>query len=124
MAVVLHQILAHLQEKNFYDPFQSAYHTGRSTETTPLRVVDDLLTATDEDKVSVLLLLDLSTAFDSINHQISLSRLETAFGIRSTALQWFQSYLLDRNQSIVVYNFASSPSPLMFGVLQGSMLGF
>ena len=74
----------------------------------------------NEDKIYVLLLLDLSDAFD-IDHQISLSRLETVFGIRSTALQWFRSYLLDRNQSIVVNNSASSPSPFMFGVPQGSL---
>ena len=67
----------------------------------------------DEDKILVLLLLDLSPAFDTIDHQI-LSRL---------ALQWFRSYLLDRNRSNVVNNSASSLSPLMFGVPQGSVLG-
>ena len=77
----------------------------------------------DEDKISVLLLLDLSAAFDTIDHQILLSRLETVFGIRSTALQSFQSYLLDRNQCVVVNNSASSSSLVMFGVPQGSVLG-
>ena len=77
----------------------------------------------DEDKISVLLLLDLSAAFDTIDHQILLSYLETVFGIRFTELQWFQSYLLDRKQFIVVNNSASSPSPLMFVVPQGSVLG-
>ena len=51
------------------------------------RVVNDLLTVTNEDKISVLLLLDLSAAFDTIGHQILLSRLETVFGIRFIALQ-------------------------------------
>ena len=77
----------------------------------------------DEDKISVLLLLDLSAAFDTIDHQILLSRLETVFGLRSTALQWFRSYLLDKNQCVVVNNSASSSYPVMFGVPQGSMLG-
>ena len=66
--------------------------------------------------------MDLSAAFDTIDHQILLSRLETVFGIRSTALQWLRSYLLDRNQSIVVSNSASSPSPFMFGIPQCSVL--
>ena len=59
------------------------------TETAILRVVNDLLAAMDEDKFSVLLLLDLSAAFDTTDHQILLSRLETVFSIRSTALHWF-----------------------------------
>ena len=77
----------------------------------------------DEDRISLLLLLDLSAAFDIIDRQILLSCLETAFGIRSTALQWIRSYLLDRNQCVVVNNSTSSSSPLMFGVPQGSVLG-
>ena len=70
-----------------------------------------------------LSLLDLSAAFDTIDHQILLSRLETVFGIRSTALQWFRSYLLGRNQCVVANNSASSSSPFMSGVPQGSVLG-
>ena len=85
-------------------------------------LVNDLLNTTDKDKISVLLLLDLSAAFDTIDHQIFLSCLETAFGIHSIAVQWFRSYLLDRNQCVVVNNSASSSSPLMFGVPQGSVL--
>ena len=77
----------------------------------------------DEDKISVLLWLDLSAAFDTTDHQILLSRLKTVLGICSTVLQWFWSYLLDRNQCVIVNNFASSSSPVMFGVPQGSMLG-
>ena len=56
-------------ENNLCNPFQSAYRTGHSTETALLRVVNDLLNATDEDKISVLLLLNLSAAFDTIDHQ-------------------------------------------------------
>ena len=87
--VILHQLLAHLQENNFCNPLQSAYPTGHSTEPALLQVVNDLLTAMDEDKISVLLLLDLSATFVTIDHQILLSRLKIVFGIRSTALQWF-----------------------------------
>ena len=84
--VFLHKFHAHLQENNVCNPFQSACHTGHSTESTLLRVINDLLNSVDEDKISVLLLRDLSAAFDTIDHQILLSSLETAFGIRSTAL--------------------------------------
>ena len=67
--------------------------------------------------------LSLSAAFDTIDHQILLSRLNSVFGIQSTALQWFQSYLSDRYQSTSVNNSSSSPSQLMYGVPQGSVLG-
>ena len=73
--------------------------------------------------LSVLLLLDLSAAFDTIDHQILLSRQTSVFGIQSTALQWFQSYLSDRYQSISVNNSSSAPLQLMYGVPQGSVLG-
>ena len=121
--VVLSQLLSHLQSNNLCNPLQSAYRTGHSTETVLLRVVNDILAALDEDKVSVLLLLDLSAAFDTIDHQILLSRLEGDFGITSTALMWFQSYLSQRTQFVSV-NGSSSPSvPLRYGVPQGSVLG-
>ena len=92
---VLCQLLSHLDSNNLHNPFQSAYRAGRSTETILLRIVNDILTALDEDKLSILLLLDNSAAFDTIDHSILLSRLETVFGIRAVALQWFMSYLQD-----------------------------
>ena len=89
--VVRHKLLSHLQENNFNNPFQSAFRAGHSTETVLLRIVNDnfILSALDNDNISVLLLLDLSAAFDTTDHQILLSRLNSVFGIQSTALQWF-----------------------------------
>ena len=102
--IVLHKLLYHLQENNLSNPFHSAYRAGHSTETVLLRIVNDILSAPDNDNISVLLLLDLSAAFNTIDHQILLSRLNSVFGIQSTALQWFQSYLSDRYQSTSVNN--------------------
>ena len=96
--VVLHKLLSHLQANNLSNPFQSAYRAGHSTETILLRVVNDILSALDNDNISILLLLDLSAAFDTIDHQILLSRFYSLFGIKSTALKWFKSYLSDRCQ--------------------------
>ena len=73
-----------------------------------------------EDKIYVLLVLDFWAAFGTIDYQIFLSRLETVFGICSPVVL---IYLLDRNQCVVVNNSASSSSPVMFGVPQGSVLG-
>ena len=75
--VVLHKLLCHLQENNLSNPFQSAYRAGCSTETVLLRIVNDILSALDNDNISVLLLLDLSAAFDTLDHQILLSRLNS-----------------------------------------------
>ena len=95
--VIRHKLFSHLQENNFNNPFQSAFRAGHSTETVLLRTVNDnfIISALDNDNISVLLLLDLSAAFDTTDHQILLSRLNSVFGIQSTALRWFQSYLTD-----------------------------
>ena len=114
--IFFHKLLSHLQE-NLSNPFQSAYRAGHSTETVLLRVIYYILCALDNDNISVLLLLDLYAAFDTVDHQILLSRLNSVFGIQSTALQWFQSYLSDRYQSTLVNNSSSSPSQLMYGLL-------
>lgn len=121
--VVLEQLLSHLTDNNLCNVFQSAYRSGHSCETTLLRVVNDLLLAMDSDKLSVLLLLDLSAAFDTVDHDILLSRLRCSFGIHSTVLDWFKSYICTRKQYVSVGGVASTPVPLNFGVPQGSVLG-
>ena len=73
--------------------------------------------------MSILALLDLSSAFDTLDHAILLRRLESTFGISGVALSWFESYLSDRTQSVVVDGLMSTPIPHVFGVPQGSVLG-
>ena len=84
---------AQLWNNNCWNHFQLVYCTRHRTKTTLLRIVNNLLNVMDEDKISVLLLLDLSAAIDTINHQILLFHLKTVFGIHSTALHWFWSKL-------------------------------
>ena len=86
-------------------------------------LLEGLLTKSDQKLVSVLALLDLSAAFDTLDHAILLRRLESTFGISGLALSWFESYLSDRTQSVVVGSLMSIPIPLVFGVPQGSVLG-
>lgn len=121
--IVLNQLNTHLSSNNLLNPFQSAYRQHHSTETALLHILNDLLLATDSGKVSLLTLLDLSAAFDTIDHSILLSRLQHSFGISSTALSWFSSYLSFRNQTVLINNISSDPVQLTCGVPQGSVLG-
>ena len=120
--IVLKQFLQHLESHSLLEPFQSAYRKCHSTETALLRVVNDLLQASDSGHVSILSLLDLSAAFDTIDHDILIRRLHSTFGCSGTVLGWFTSYLSFRSQSVLV-GHASTPSALKCGVPQGSVLG-
>ena len=85
--------------------------------------MNDILRALDDGNISVFALLDLSAAFDTIDHKILLDRLENLYGISGTALSWFMAYLTGRTQMVTIDNNNSKPSILCFGVPQGSVLG-
>ena len=121
--LVLGQLFRHLDHNNLWHTFQSAYRPKHSTETALLRVLNDLLTASDSGSISILTLLGLRAAFDTIDHSILLVRLESTFGIRDLALSFFCSYLQDRTQIVTVNEIKSSPSLLTCGVPHGSVLG-
>ena len=104
-------------------PFQSAYWQFHSTKTALLRIQNDLLLAINKQKVSALVLLDLSAAFDTIDHKILLSRLSSFYGLSSTALNLIASYLLNRTQSVSIQSHSTPPSSIFTGIPQGSVLG-
>ena len=120
---VLSQLLGHIENNNLSEIFQSAYKKNHSTETALLKITSDILNDVDNKNVCLLTLLDLSAAFDTIDHNILLKRLELTFGIRGMALKWFKSYLTERYQSVSIGNENSSDMPLRYGVPQGSVLG-
>ncbi len=95
-AVVVLQLVDHLLNNGLMDKFQSPNRESHSTETALLRVQNDTLMELDKGKVVMLVLLDLSAAFDTIDHEILLKRLSIRCGINGTALKWFQSYLKER----------------------------
>ena len=121
--IALSQISEHLSRNELYCPLQSAYRPAHSTETALLCVQNNILCSLDKSKGVILVLLDLSAAFDTIDHDILVSRLQSRTGITGTALEWCSSYLTDRQQSIHVNNTSSSSFPLKYGVPQGSVLG-
>ncbi|TWW53919.1 putative RNA-directed DNA polymerase from transposon X-element, partial [Takifugu flavidus] len=106
--VVVTQLLEHLQRNSLFEMFQSGFRAHHSTETALLKVTNDLLIASDHGLVSMLVLLDLSAAFDTVDHSILLQRLEHVIGIKGTALDWFRSYLSDRYQFAHVHGVPSS----------------
>ena len=102
-----------------------AFRTGQIPQifSALLKVVNDILHEVDNRKVVMLNLLDLSAAFDTLDHSILLQRLELTFGIKGCVLKWFMSYLSGRFQTVVVGDQKSSRCPLKYGVPQGSVLG-
>lgn len=111
-------------ERNIiFDKFQSGFRQNHSTETALLRVMNDILMQADKGELSILVLPDLSSAFDTIDHSILINRLNTCVGISGKALEWFMSYLSNRSFSVCMGNYVSSSTPLLYGVPQGSILG-
>ena len=108
---------------NLYNTCRSAYRPGHSTETALLKVVNDLFLSLNKGNISVLALLDSSSAFDTIDHPILVHRLHTDFGFTDTVLQWFSSYLTDRTHYVSLSNNCSAFTHVHSGVPQGSVLG-
>ena len=96
---------------------------GHSTETALLRVQNDILRNVDNQRVTILLLLDLSAAFDTVSHRILLHRLRERIGVQRNALKWFESYIEDRKQDVCINGVISENRKLKFGIPQGSVLG-
>ncbi len=117
------QLETHLVTNNLLDSFQSGYRAYHSTETAISRVTNDILTNKDSNKATILVAIDLSAAFDLVDHDILLERLEAYYGITGSALQWFRSYLFDRKQCVYIQGVRSDQKPVHQGVPQGSVLG-
>ena len=120
--VVALRLTKHLSDNNLHEVLQSAYRQYHSTETALVKVHNDLLMSLDTDGGAFLVLLDLSAAFDTIDHGILLQRLHN-LGVRGSALTWFRSYLSERTQAVLVKGVRSDKRKLNYGVPQGSVLG-
>ena len=114
---------SYLTTNNLYGKFQSAYREGHSTETALLRVMNDVVLSLDVQHDVILVLLDLSAAFDTIDHDILLERLRSRYGICGKAHDWFETFLRGRTQRVSVGSMVSECHSLTYGVPQGSVLG-
>ena len=101
--VVSAQLMKHVEAHHILPDGQSAYRVNYSTETSLISLLDNLLLTADKDaRASALLLLDLSAAFDTVDHPILLHRLSNSFGVGGSALRWFSDYLTGRSQCVRV----------------------
>ena len=121
--LVLPQISSNVNSHNLYNICQSAYRPGHSTETGNLNVVHDLFHSLNKCNISVLALLDFSSAFDTIDHPILLHSLLTDLGFTDADLQCFSSLMTDRTHYVSLSNHCSAFAPVHYGVPQGSVLG-
>ena len=121
--VVLRRLNAHSSNNNLNCNFQHGYKKMHSTETLLLRLVDDILTGYENNSATVLVLLDLSAAFDTVDLKKLLYILENEMGIKDTASKWFQSFLIGRTQRVRINQTLSESLNVSFGVPQGSVLG-
>ena len=106
------QLQEHMLVNGLFPELQSAYCQRHSTETALLNVKDYLLMAMDKGQVTLLVLLDLSSAFDTVEHEILLERLRSTIGLRGKVLSWFESYLKGRSQLVSINGTLSKPFDL------------
>ena len=121
--VVLEQLNSYLNENELLNQHQSGYRVGHSCETLLMGMFDDLLRDLDDGKVTGLFLLDMSAAFDTVDHSKLLEILEGRFGVKGSVLDWFASYLQSRTYRVNVDGELSRIISLVCGVPQGSLLG-
>ena len=114
--LVLKQLLSHCSENAPLLSNQSAYRKYHSTETCPLKVQNDILLSMDRQEVTLLVLLDLSAAFDTIDHNLLLDLLQSDFGVIGSALHWVRSFLSERQQRVVVGQSCSKDYQMEYGV--------
>ena len=120
--IALNQLTSYLNKNNRLTEHQSGNKAMHSCETLNVFMTDKALEAMDSKKLTLLVLLDLSKAFDSLDHGILLAKLQS-LGLSHSALEWFRSYLSERSQYVRIGSEVSDLKHIAYGVPQGSILG-
>ena len=110
--VVSRQLINYLENNNLLDYFQSAYRKSFSTETALTYVTDLIHNSLDSSNCVQLLLIDLSSAFDILNHSILINRI-IELGIEGSPLKWLMSFITDRTSSVKINDFISPPTNML-----------
>jgi len=120
--VVAKRYVEYVELNRLFPARQSAYRHHHSTETAVVNLVNDVIRAVDDGKVTALVLLDLSSAFDTVDHDSLLTVLHDRFAVDGSALNWFKSYLSGRTQTFIVDGVRSQTAMMDCSVPQGSVL--
>ena len=121
--IVFDQLYDYLQEHSLLTPHQSGFRPGHSTQDILIKKMDDWHKELDSDHIVSALFVDLSKAFDTIDHKLLLEKLDMFFGVRNEEKMWFQAYLESRFQRVISGHSSSSWLVPRVGVPQGSILG-
>ena len=116
------QLITYLTANNIPNIFQSAYLPRKSTESALTLITSDLLSGMNSNRGTILVLLDMSSAFDTLDHNVLIHRL-SAIGLKGIALNWFTSYITNRSSSVRINTHSSPSRSITHGVTQGSVLG-
>ncbi len=116
------RLIRYLEKHDILHDYQFGFKKNHSTYMALTILIDKILNALDNNQHVIGLFLDFAKAFDTVNHEVLLSKL-SYYGIRGTMLKWFESYLCNRNQVVKYNNVTSSPQNIKCGVPQGSILG-
>ena len=117
---MLTRLNKHCDDNNLLPEYQSAYRKNYSCETALVKLMDDILWSMEIQEVTAVVAIDLSAAFDTVDHNILLNVLEDRFGIKDSSLKWVDSYLRPRSLRVCVGDAYSSVRSLDFSVPQGS----
>ena len=115
--------MAHFDNNNLMIDYQSAYRGNQSCETAIVKLVNDSLWAMENKYVTAMITIDLSAAFDTVDHDILLNTMFYKFGISGNAIEWVNSYLRPRSCKVNIKNSYSTERQLNFSVPQGSVAG-
>ena len=119
----LSQIVSHLKNTGLYAKYNSTYRAHYTTKTFLTKIHSDIMNNFDKQNLTLLVMLDLSASFDTIDLNILINTIETRFSITESSLQWFSSYIMNNNQHILINNTLSNDTNLKWGVPQGSCAG-
>ena len=121
--VVATQLDQYITRNNLGESLQSGIKKHHSTETALVKVQNDILQATDNQNSVILVLLDLSAAFDTVDHEILIRKFSSRYGITGKAHEWFKLYFDERSFTVHILDGQSTKRTIRSGVPQGSILG-